>query len=533
MSTLAETGTLIRMVLRRDRVRLPIWIVAIVVTVVGTAAALPESFPTAEARQARAELVDGPAIRMLVGPAFGTDDYSYGAMLHNEVFGTAAVAVALMSIFTLVRHTRAEEEAGRLELVRSAPVGRHAGLTAALVVVTGANLIIGALLALLLPPTISTLSVEGSMLFAAAVTTIGLVFASVAAVMVQVNEFARAATGTSAALMGIAYAVRGFGDVNENFLSWLSPFGWGMQTAPWVLNRWWPLLLSLGLVAMLVPLAYALSVRRDVGAGLTRPRPGTAHASRLLSAPLAMPMRLQRGSIIGWTIGIVLFGIGIGSVAPSMTDLIEESPQIEQMIAQMGGTSADLVDAILSVYILFFALVTSIFTVSSIVRMRSEEASGRAENILATPVSRLRWAGEYLAVSVIVSTAILILAGLGAGITFATTAGTMEDVWRVTAASLAYAPALWLTAGVALLVFGLAPKWIGLAWIVPVYAFVAVILLPLFGLPEGFGDLSPFAHVPELLISDPALVPMLVLSGLAVISIVIGVGAFRHRDLAM
>ena len=108
MSTLAETGTLIRMVLRRDRVRLPIWIVAIVVTVVGTAAALPESFPTAEARQARAELVDGPAIRMLVGPAFGTDDYSYGAMLHNEVFGTAAVAVALMSIFTLVRHTRAD-----------------------------------------------------------------------------------------------------------------------------------------------------------------------------------------------------------------------------------------------------------------------------------------------------------------------------------------------------------------------------------------------------------------------------------------
>ena len=141
------------------------------------------------------------------------------------MFGTAAVA-ALMSIFTLVRHTRAEEEAGRLELVRSAPVGRHAadrrtGRG------DGRELIIGALLAPSFP-TISTLSVEGCMP-AAAVTTIGLVFASVAAVMVQVSELPlRRHVGSAE---GIAYAVE-VGDVNENFLSYVA-LGWGMQTAPW------------------------------------------------------------------------------------------------------------------------------------------------------------------------------------------------------------------------------------------------------------------------------------------------------------
>ena len=49
----------------------------------------------------------------------------------------AAIFAALMAIFLVVRHTRADEEAGRLELVGSAAVGRLAALTAALGVAVG------------------------------------------------------------------------------------------------------------------------------------------------------------------------------------------------------------------------------------------------------------------------------------------------------------------------------------------------------------------------------------------------------------
>ena len=42
------------------------------------------------------------------------------------------VLIAVAVILTVIRHTRADEEAGRAELLDSTAVGRYAGLTAAL-----------------------------------------------------------------------------------------------------------------------------------------------------------------------------------------------------------------------------------------------------------------------------------------------------------------------------------------------------------------------------------------------------------------
>src|SRR5699024_12457371 len=44
--------------------------------------------------------------------------------------------IALCSVFTVVRHTRAEEQTGRAELVRANMVGRHATLTSAVLLTT-------------------------------------------------------------------------------------------------------------------------------------------------------------------------------------------------------------------------------------------------------------------------------------------------------------------------------------------------------------------------------------------------------------
>ncbi len=61
------------------------------------------------------------------------------------VFG--AVAVAVMSMFLVVRHTRGDEDAGRLELVGAGAVGRLAALTAGLLTALLANLGVGLLVA--------------------------------------------------------------------------------------------------------------------------------------------------------------------------------------------------------------------------------------------------------------------------------------------------------------------------------------------------------------------------------------------------
>jgi ABC-2 type transport system permease protein len=147
VTSLTGTGTLVRFILRRDRIRIPVWIVAILITVLGTAVVLPDTFPTEESLVARAQLVENPALKLLLGPGYGLDDYTFGPMMSNEMLGIMTVVVALMSVFMVVRHTRAEEETGRTELVRSSVTGHYAGLTAALLVVGVLNIIIAVLVA--------------------------------------------------------------------------------------------------------------------------------------------------------------------------------------------------------------------------------------------------------------------------------------------------------------------------------------------------------------------------------------------------
>ena len=63
------------------------------------------------------------------GPPVGLDTVAGHGRVRDLGF-SVMLAAALMAMFTAGRHTRADEEAGRTELVRSAHVGRHAPLLA-------------------------------------------------------------------------------------------------------------------------------------------------------------------------------------------------------------------------------------------------------------------------------------------------------------------------------------------------------------------------------------------------------------------
>lgn len=531
MSEFAGTGTLIRFILRRDRVRIPVWIGAITLFVIGSALALPGSYPTAEDRQARADVIDNPATIMILGPGYGLDDYTFGAMMANEMLGITAATVAVMSILMVVRHTRAEEESGRLELVRASVAGKHAGTAAALIAVTAVNLLLGGIIALGLAASLEELDLAGSLLFGAALALTGIVFAAIAAVAAQINEFARGATGMSVAVLAGSYLLRGFGDLQENFLSWLLPVGWAQQTAPYVFDRWWPLALSLAFSAVTVVLAFALSVRRDVAAGIVPPRPGPVTGSPVLSRPLGLPLRLQRGSLISWAVGLALFAAGTASVSAEVADMYTDNPTARDYLEQMGLSQADAVDSALAVYIAFVAMFGSIYTVGAITRLRAEESSGRADNVLATAVGKPRWAGEYLAFSIITSTLILAIVGFAAGLTHAAVNDEPSGIASMMAAALSFAPAHWLAAGVALAVFGLFPRAMAFAWAVPGYAIFVLMLGPLLGLPDWLYEFSPFEHVPRLPAADFTIVPLAVMTVMAVVLAIAGLAGFSLRDV--
>ncbi|MFI7679231.1 ABC transporter permease [Actinophytocola sp. NPDC049390] len=529
-SALTGTGALVRFILRRDRVRIPVWLAALTITTVGTAQSFQDLYGDDADRARTAETMGTPAGLAMTGPAHYLENYTLGAMMSHQMLGFMAIMVGLMSVLAVVRHTRAEEETGRAELVRANVVGRHAHLVAALVVVTATNVVLALLIAAGLGGLgMAGITWPGALLYGAAHAAAGIVFAGAAAVTVQITDHSRGASGLALAVVGVAYVLRAAGDVGDNGLSWLSPIGWIQATWAFLENRWWPLLLALALAAALVLVAFRLSVRRDVGAALRQPRRGAAAASNALANPIGFALRLHRGLMFGFGVAMLLLGITYGSILGEAEDMLAGIDVFSDVIAEIGGAS--VAESFASMVMVIMAIIASVYVVMAALRPRAEENAGRAEPVLATALSRTRWLGSHLVVVLIGSVVMLLAAGLGIGLSGASSMGDAAMAGKLVGASLAYLPALWVIAGVAVVLVGLAPRVAALAWVVPLYAFLVGYLGQILQFPTWMNNLSPFGHIPQLPVDDLDLVPLVVLTGLAAVLAACGLLAFREREV--
>lgn len=527
--SLAGTFTLLRFQLRRDRVRLPVWLLALLVGAQLSLVSVVDLYPTERDRQELAEISDSPASLALNGPRGYLSDYHHGAMLAHQLLGVAAVLVALMSVLLVVRHTRTEEETGRAELVRSGVVGRHAYLTAAFALAVLANLALAALLTVGLAGLgYADVGWGGSLLYGLAHAGVGIVFAAVAGVTVQLTAHSRGAAGTALAVVGLAYVLRAAGDVGGGALSWLSPIGWAQRTYPYVDDNWWPLALFLLLALGAGAVAYVLSTRRDLGAGLRASRSGRRQASAALLRPLGLELRLHRGMLIGFGVAMLLLGAAYGSVLGDVEEMLDS---VDAMREAAEASSADLTESFASMLLMMIATIASVYVALAVLRARSEETSGRAEPLLATGLSRDRWLGGHLTVSLLGGSLMLLLAGLGFGALGAVTADDPSLLPKLVGASVLYSPALWVTAGVAAALFGWLPRWSAMAWLLPLYAFVAGFLGQLLGFPDWMNNLSPFGHVSQAPADPVDWLALALLTVCALVLLAFGVIGFRRRDL--
>ncbi|MCI3226257.1 ABC transporter permease [Streptomyces sp. NP-1717] len=526
----AGTGTLMRFGLRRDRVRIPVWVAALGLGTMSTVTEFKTLYSTAEERASAVSSMDSPAALAMTGPRHYLTDYTIGSMTGHQLIGFMAVLAGLMSVLIVTRHTRDEEETSRAELVRSTVVGHHAQLASALGVAAVANLALAALLAL----SVLSAGVEGiapgeALLYGLTLAAVGLVFAGVAAITAQVTAHTRGASGMALAVIGAAYALRASGDVGNDALSWLSPIGWGQRTYVFVDNRWWPLLLCLALAALTAATGFVLSTRRDVGAGLRSSRLGRRTASEALARPLGFALRLHRGTLLGFGAGLFLMGVMYGSILGEAADMVKDIEQIQEALEKIGGAS--VAESFASMVMVVIAVVAAVYVVMATLRPRAEESAGRAEPLLATGLSRNRWVGSHVAVALAGGTALLLVAGLGFGVSGAASVGDGGLVLELAGAALAYAPALWVTAGVAVVLFGWFPRAATAAWIVPVYAFLVGYLGSILQFPDWMNNLSPFGHVPRLPAAGMSWTPVLVLTAVAAGLILLGLAGFRRRDL--
>lgn len=530
MSAFTGTCTLVRFVLRRDRVRLSIWVLALVGTVAATIPALDEMFATEAERQGRAALMESPTGIVFGGPGYGLDDYTLGPMLVNELTMSLLIALAIMNVLHVVRHTRAEEESGRAELLRSSVLGSGAQTSAALLTIAFVNLLIGGIISLSMIA--HDLPTADSLAYGLGLGLGGLAFAAVAAVCVQVAEHARTASGLAFLAVGVFFFVRVVGDMAEpggNVLSWLSPFSWTQQTRLFDELRWWPLALYAVFVLVLFVLAYLLAGRRDLGAGIISARPGPADAGRGLSGTFALHLRRQRGAIVTWTVAVLLFAVAFGSLATEMEGMVESNPDVAVML---GGDTDDLVDGFLGAISGYVLMAAAAYGTLSVLRARAEENAGRAELVLSTAVSRLRWFGTALLVAALSTLVLTVAGGLGLGLGAALTLENTDWIGRTTEGALAQAPAALVFGALAALLLGAFPRLIPLVWAWFGYSILVTMFGPLVGVPDVLIDLSAFEILAQPPVEDFEAVPFLIYLAAVLAAGALALVGFGRRDLA-
>lgn len=529
---LAGAGQLLRLALRRNRWFYLSWVLAISALTPLTAAAYETIVTPANAPLLITTMENNPSMRALLGPP--TDLSTPGGFTVWRV-GTFVVATgAVMAALGVVRSTRAEEEDGRTELLRSTVVGRHtpllAGVLAALVACLALAVLIAVAMVAVGEP------VGGSLALGLGTGLASAVFAGVAAVAAQLTASARGARAVALWTLAAAYIVRAVADGASaqdpvHRLGWASPVQWMALSRPYADERWWVLLLPAALTLLLVGGALALEARRDHGAGLWSTRAGRSGAAATLGSPLGLSWRLLRGSLLGWTIGMVLFALGMGSISTGFGDVVEGTPQLAAIIERLGGGAQQLSEAFYVALISMVAIVMGIFAVQLLQRVQGEEQSGQAELVLSAAVPRTRLLGSYLLWAAVVPVLLLTLVGVVMTLNQAATENDWGWPVRLAAGALALAPGGLVLLGLAVLLHGWAPRLSWLVWAVVGWSLAVVWVGAALGLPGWVTDLTPWAALPQLPVEEMAWLPVLLTLALAAALTLAGVAGYRRRDL--
>lgn len=531
MNRLAGFGQLHRLAWRRDRIIVPTSVLGLVLLSVGSAQATLALFPDdASAAKGLADIVSNPAVLAMYGPISAANADAL-AVFKTVMMG--AVLTAILALVVVRRHTRTEEEEGRLELVGAGAVGRWAPLAAGVVVALVAVVAASALSALGMVAI--GMDPMGSVAFGAAWLTAGVAQVGVTAVAVQLASTTRGAGGLAFGFLGVTYLLRAWADAAESdaisWLGWLSPLGWAGRVEPFGEDRMWVLLLGFGVLVAGVAVALVVLERRDLGAGIIPARLGPERARPILSSPLGLVSRLAVGTVIGWVVGLVVGGVVIGSLLSAVSALVD-NPQIQQFLEALAGTAGTVEDIFLATETRFIAAAVAAAGIALVLRLGAAERSGLGEAVLTTPTSRREWYLSHVAVGVGATTLFMAVVGATVGIVGPMASAGAPGFGATVGAFLSTLPAIWVLVGAAAFLVGWRPRFAPFAWALLLVGFVVAELGPSMDLPQWAMDLSPFTHLSRLPGGEFAALAAAVMTAVAAALVATGGVAYRTRDAA-
>jgi ABC-2 type transport system permease protein len=493
----------------------------VVGTGIVTAAAVPaygHTYADAAAEYAAARLARANgALTLLYGrlPEPGTPAqfavWEFGAL--------SCLILAVLFALLTVQCTRAAEDTGQTEIIRSCGVRPATALRAALGVLTATAVATGAAAGAGLTA-LRSVGVVTAFGYGGAVTATLLVTVCVVAALAQIAPDAAHARVLASGFVASAFIARAIADGGgPAWAAWWSPLAIRTAMAPATTGRWWPAGVAVLAAAVSAAFASVLAAHRDLGAGHW-PRLRLRVVSLRVRSPFGLALRLSRATLVTWTIAIAADGAVLTAMGQS-TVRSARAGQLHGGVlgAQMTGT--DPATAFIGYVGVVLAVAAAVHAVSAVTRVRADERGGQLELIRATGVPPWQPLAAGLGIAWTGSLIILATAAAACGIVGHTMLGVADG--EIARRILGQWAATAVSAGLAALIVGAAPRWTGLAWL-PLAAGGATALLgTLLGLPTTIIDHGPFAQ--------PGHPWGLVLTGIGGTAGILGCAFIRRRDL--
>ena len=495
------------------------------------------SNPTPAARE---DLVrafgDNAAFAALIGPARRLD--TAGGFMSWRLLALLVWVGAIWGLLTATRLMRREEDAGRWELLLAGHTTRRRATAQAVAGLAAGWLVLWAVSAALTlaagaRPTVG-FSTSGSLLFATAATASAAMFLAIGALTSQLSPTRRQANGLAAGALAAAYVIRlvAASVDGAGWLRWASPLGWIEELQP--LTGAQPL--ALAPIALLVVgasgLAILLAGRRDAGAAVLARRAPVRARTRLLDSSARLVVRLERWVALAWVAGLALMAAIFGITARSAAQGNVAVEDIERTVGRLGAHPASATAAWIGYEFLYLAALLAFAAAGQIAAMRSEEADGHLDHLLARPLDRRAWLAGRLGFGAAFIVAAALATGLAAWAGVAGGPGAPELAAMLQAGLNLIPPAL-LVLGLGTLLLGVAPRLaMPLLYTLVLWSFLIQIIGTSITSSQWLLDTALFTHVgpvPAASLDWPA---MGILTGLGLIAALAGLVAFAHRDLA-
>ncbi|HVC41938.1 MAG TPA: hypothetical protein VND54_08175 [Candidatus Saccharimonadales bacterium] len=460
-------------------------------------------------------------------------------------YGFFAILFAAWGLFSACGAVRRDEDRGLVESWLSSGISRlrllitrslfFAVLSAEIVTLTGAAGWLGCLIAGT-PLDVAGLVGESAALWALTIASFGLGLL----VSQLVSDF-RTAASAGSALLVLMFLLDSIGrsSVHRAPFTDLSVFFLFNQSNAVAPGGTFAALATIVLVvvgAAAFVMASLGFVRRDIGNGLIRTRPGRmaevhdASANPLLRLPIVRGLWIRRLGSLSWTVGMAVTAASVVLLVNITATFFASTPTLSPYLRGLPGDVHTVLLAL--IWLSFAQALVAIFAITCVSRWSADDSSGVLEMQLAEPLPRWGVLTER-AVELTVTVTLMSFVAMAVILALAPAEGISVDVGRMLSSTALLVPFALTFAAVGALLAGWRPR-VAVVTLstIAVISYLVFELGPLFKWPVWADNLSVFQ-----LYGTPLITPVFVGGLVAMLAIVVvGFGSagvvLARRDVA-